>query len=429
MIAAAVAKDADFTLLPVNINPRIQELLRRCLEKEPKNRWQAVGDVRVEVEQLLSDPDGLFVQPGADVIQAPPRPMLRWIAATAVISAIIVGVAVWNVKPSEPRIITRFDYDLPEDQRFTRTAASLLAVSPDGSQFVYVANGQLYSRSMGELEAHPIPGTDDDPAEPFFSPDGQWVGYGSVTDQQLKRISISGGAPVVLCDISGPTFGPSWGEDDTILFGQPEGITRVSANGGTPELLVETEPPEQVQGPQMLPDGESVLFTLATTSGGTRWDEAHIVVQSLDTGKRRTLIEGGSDARYVATSHLVYALADVLLAAPFDVGSLEVLGGPVPIVEGVRRTAVTGTANYGFSDRGSLVYVVGSVLGTTDRILALVDRSGEVERLNVRPAPYLSPRLSPGGMQLAVQTLEDDGQNDIWVYDVSGDTELPSKGV
>ena len=418
MIAAAVAREPDWTPLPANLHPIVQLLLRRCLEKEPKDRWHAAGDVRLEIERALADPDGVFVQPVADVIQAPPRPILRWIVGTAVLSAIVAVAATWNLKPSEPRPISRFSHVPPEDQ-FTGAG---LAVSPDGSQFVYVANQQLYLRSMDELEAHPIPGTDGIAIEPFFSPDGQWVGYLSLTDGQLKKISVSGGAPVVLCDFTPPVFGASWRADDTIVFGQSEGILRVSANGGAPELLVETEPPEQVHGPQILPEGESVLFTLATTSDGTRWDEAQIVVQSLDTGERRTLIEGGSDARYVPTGHLVYALEDVLFAAPFDVGSLEVTGGQVPVVEGVRRSPITGLARYAFSEWGSLIYVAGFV--STDRILALVDRSGVVEPLNVRPAPYLSPRLSPDGSQLAVQTLEDDGQSVVWVYDLSGDTAI-----
>ena len=120
-----------------------------------------------------------------------------------------------------------------------------------------------------------------------------------------------------------------------------------------------------MHGPQMLPGGEWVLFTLTSARGVTRWDEAQIVVQSLDSGERKILWEGGSDARYVPTGHLVYALEDVLFALPFDLASLEVSGGPVPMVEGVRRAGApspnTASANYGFSDHGTLIYVPGSV--------------------------------------------------------------------
>ncbi len=177
----------------------------------------------------------------------------------------------------------------------------------------------------------------------------------------------------------------------------------------------------------MLPGGEWVLFTLTSADGATRWDEAQILAQSLESGERRILWEGGSDARYVPTGHLVYALEDVLFALPFDGDSLEVLGGPVPVIEGVRRAVVlrnsTATANYGFSDRGTLVYVPRSTVGSRS-ILALADRSGVVEPLDVPPNNYLTPRLSPDGSRLVVQTTDNEGSSDIWVYDLSGDTQI-----
>ena len=271
------------------------------------------------------------------------------------------------------------------------------------------------------MEARPIQGTDEDPASPFFSPDGEWVGYYSTSDNKLKKIAPIGGAPVTLCDATIP-FGVSWGSDDTIVYGQPEGIMRVSANGGTPELVIPTEAPELVHGPQMLPGGEWVLFTLSgAVAGLARWDEAQIVVQSLETGERKVLWEGGSDARYLPTGHLVYALEDVLFALPFDLASLEVSGGSVPMVEGVRRvsTGTTATANYGFSDRGTLVYVAESA--TADRrILALVDRNGVAEPLNLPPGLYAQPRLSPGvRSQVAVLDMADDSEGTVMLGDTT----------
>ena len=276
------------------------------------------------------------------------------------------------------------------------------------------------------MEARPIQGTDENPNSPFFSLGGEWVGYFASSDRQLKKISTIGGASVTLCDVNAP-FGASWGLDDTIVYGQPEGIMRVSSNGGAPELVIPTEAPEQAHGPQMLPGGEWVLFTLTSAGGATRWDEAQIVVQSLESGERRVLWEGGSDARYVSTGHLIYALEDVLFALPFDLASLEVSGGPVPIVEGVRRAnnpaGNTATANYGFSDRGTLIYIPGTGAMSQMRVLTLVDRNGLVERLNAPPKEYLSPRLSPDGQTLVVQSIEDSGDF-IWVYDLTEDTAI-----
>ena len=347
--------------------------------------------------------------------------------AAVVLSALTAGVAVWNLRPTEPQPpAARFYHELPDGQAFTRVGRPLVAVSPDGSQIVYVANNQLYLRNLDEMAARPIQGTDEGPDNPFFSPDGEWVGYFSSSDAQLKKIAPIGGASMTLCDARGPS-GASWGSDDIIVYSQTEGIMRVSANGGTPELVIPAETaPELMHGPQMLPGGEWVLFTLSSASGETRWDEAQIVVQSLDSGERKILWEGGSDARYVPTGHLVYALEEVLFALPFDLASLEVSGAPVPVVEGIRRASGfagnSATANYGFSDRGTLIYVPGSGAGGRN-ILALADRDGAVEPLDVPPMAYVSPRLSPDGSRLSVQARRDEG-SDIWVYDLEGGTQI-----
>ncbi len=290
--------------------------------------------MRVDVQKVLADPDGVIVQPVAEVIQASPRPILPWVVNTITVTAILAVIATWDLKPEpppEPRPISRFSHVLPEDQQFTGRGRPLVAVSPNGSNIVYVANAQLYLRSMDELEAHPIPGTDEIPTNPFFSPDGQSVGYWSQTDEQLKRIAISGGAPLKICDVEVNPYGVSWGEDGMIVWGEPGGVMRVSGNGGTAEVLVLNEEGE-IHGPQVLLDGKSVLFTRTTLTGGaarSRWDEAQIVVHSLDTGEQKELLAGGSDARYVPTGHLVYALEDGLFAVPVDLASLEVTGGQV----------------------------------------------------------------------------------------------------
>ena len=198
------------------------------------------------------------------------------------------------------------------------------------------------------------------------------MGYWSGTDGQLKKVAVSGGAAVTLCDATNP-FDARWSADDTIVFGQPEGIMRVSANGGTPELVVERAEDANIGKPQILPDGQSVLF-----SGG-----GQVEVQSLETGARKVLVPNGVAASYVRTGHLVYAVEGVLFGVPFDLANLEVTGGPVPLVEGVWSAGQV--VHYDVSDRGSLVYVVGSGSATADRILALVDRSGGVERLNCGP--------------------------------------------
>ena len=206
-----------------------------------------------------------------------------------------------------------------------------------------------------------------------------------------------------------------------IVFGQPTGIVRVSANGGQPEMLVSVKDGEVMYGPQVLPGGEWLLFTVATAATTEAWDKAQIVVQSLKSSERKTLVSGGSDGRYLPTGHLVYARGGVLFAVPFDLPRLAVTGGPVPIVEGVKRSqGTTGAAHFSVSSTGSLVFVPGpaSTFSTLSD-LALVDRNGAVQPLKLPPGPYEYPRLSPDGKRIAFGS--DDGKSAVvWIYDVAG---------
>jgi hypothetical protein len=228
---------------------------------------------------------------------------------------------------------------------------------------------------------------------------------------------------VTICQAANP-FGMSW-DHDGILFGQgSEGIMRVSANGGTPERLVAVKSGELAHGPQMLPGGQAVLFTLATGAVGLAetWEKAQIVVQSLKSGERKTLVSNGADARYLPTGHLVYALGGVVFALRFDPRRLAVIGGPVPIVEGVARAVAfqSGIAHFVSSDNGSLIFVPGPAsTSTTQEDVAFMDRQGSVQPLKLPPGPYQSPRVSPDGTHLAVGT--DDGRvANVWIYDLSG---------
>jgi serine/threonine-protein kinase len=257
------------------------------------------------------------------------------------------------------------------------------------------------------------------PAGPFFAPGGEAIGY--FEDGQLKRIDIRGGAPFVVCATE-PSFGASWAPDNTILFGQTAGIMRVSANGGMRQLVVPARKGEFLYGPQLLPGGESVLFTATTAIGGNRWDAAQVVVQSLSSGERTVLLQG-NDARYVATGHLLYALDGALFAVPFDPGRRALLGGPVSVVNGVVRAGdqarQTPAANYGISDNGTLVYLTGrgfqaaSPFGT----LVWVDRRGREEPLGAPRRRYSAPRLSPDGTRVAFEARNP--QSDVWIWEIS----------
>jgi serine/threonine-protein kinase len=272
---------------------------------------------------------------------------------------------------------------------------------------------------MDQMDAVPVRGTEGgNPAggrSPFFSPDGTWLGFWQ--DDKLKKVAVTGGAPVTLCDAENP-YGASWTEENTIVYGQgSNGIWQVSGNGGAPELLVAVEDGELAHGPELLPGGGALLFTLGRT---LNWDEASVVVQSLATGERRTLIEGGSDARYLPTGHIVYALGPALFAVPFDVARLAITGGPVSVLDEVRRAGdQTAAAQFSVSRSGTLLYVPGAPEATSE--LVWVDRDGNRAPLAGSQAGYASPRLSPDGRRLAVRILAG-GESDIWILDLERDT-------
>ncbi len=430
ILASVLARDPDFTVFPARIHPRVRELIQRCLEKDPKRRWQAIGDVRVEIERMLAS--GELSAPADDGVGLAPKAKFRLVLPWTIAAAVAAAIAAWMLKPATPpdaRPPMRFEYQMPASQPFRNTGRPVVAFSPDGRHFVYNTTGGLYLRPLDSLTARVIPGTEGSLTNPFFSPDGEWVGYYSVEGPGgLRKMAIAGGAPVTIGPATNP-YGATWGKDGKILFAQPAGIMRVSADGGTPELIIKTKDSEQAHGPSLLPDGKTVLFSLTRAQGPTRWDQAEIVAQTIGSTQPKVLLRGGSDARYVPTGHLVYAVADVLFAVPFDVSKLEVKGGPVPIVTGVQRAVVpatnTAAANFGISDRGALVFLnsvaAPAVVQTT---LGIVDRNGAVRRLDVPPAIYRSPRISPDGRQVAVETITETGQSIIWVYDLSGTTAI-----
>jgi serine/threonine protein kinase/Tol biopolymer transport system component len=424
-LAAILRGEPDWNRLTPNLHPRISLLFERCLEKHSKDRYGVISDARVDIQKVLTDPSGVLVKPvTADATQRKIRTMLPWIAA----AVIVAGVAVWILKPSpppEPKRVTRFIHELSDGQQFTRDATGEaqfnLAISPDGSQFVYATTNGLYLRSMKEYDAKLIAGTDGYSVQPFFSPDGQSIGYLSVSDLKLKKIAISGGPPVVLCDTGPLVFGASWDLEDTIVYSDLQsGIMRVSAKWGTPEPLIKVEILKARESgvpifPQMLPDGKTILFTTLSGSGGLN---VQIEAQSLETGDRRLLVKGGLLAKYLTSGHIVYRSftnnVRNLYAVPFDSKKLEV-GGQVSLLQGVQDLAI--------SDSGTLVYVpqtaVTSINGTGIMQLGRlvwVDKKGNEEPLAAKPDRYGHFSISPDGTRVALGVAAT-GRSDIWIWD------------
>jgi Tol biopolymer transport system component/predicted Ser/Thr protein kinase len=413
VLASVVKEQPALDRLPA----RVGTIVERCLQKDPRQRWQAIGDVRVEIEALLAGPHGILE---GDLL-APPRSLWKraiGVVAVGILASAITGVVVWNFKPSVPLAVTRFPVQLGEGQSFFGNRLQI-AISPDGRQMVYCANLRMYLRGMAELEARVVPGSEvpSGMSSPVFSPDGHVLAFYSAGDSTLRRIAVNGGAAVTICRAVNP-WGMTWGVDG-LVFGQGnQGILRVSPNGGQPEVLLTAKSGELVAHPQVLPGAEAVLFTVAKAPNA--WDKAQIAVQVLKTGARKTLIDGGSAARYLPTGHIVYAVSGSLFAAPFDLRRLEVTAGPAPVVEGVMRGSLTGMAHFNFSDNGSLIYIPGPAsTGSGQVSLALVDRKGGVEPLKLPPAAYGYPRVSRDGKRVAYG-IDDGKEVAVWIYDVSG---------
>jgi eukaryotic-like serine/threonine-protein kinase len=425
-LAAVLRGEPDWTALPANVSPALVALLRGCLDKDRRRRIADLSTARFIIDHDGDAVTAVAVSPASTIWRA--ASILVAVAAAAGIAAYTTFSLTKVSAPSLP--VMRSTIALPMGDRFTSAGVHVVALSADGTRLVYTANQRLYLRTMDQLEPTPIRGTEValDQAgaarNPFFSPDGRWIGFWQ--DGQLKKVSITGGAPLMLCPAENP-FGVSWTSDNTIFYGQSDdgagkgaaGIWRVSSEGGKPEHVVKIEAGQIADSPRLLPGGRAIMFTLLARRG--EFDTAQIVVQSLDSDRRHVVVERGADARYVPTGHLVYALGGTLLAVPFDVTRLAVTGDAVPLVEDVAQVNVT--AHFAISNQGALVYVPRDALVglQRQRTLVWVDRQGrEVPIKGVPPRSYFYPRLSPDGTRVALDVRDE--ANDIWIWYLARET-------
>ena len=389
------------------VSPGLDRVVRRALAKDPDERWQTARDLMNALQWILDDGSRGTAAAAPSVGRGRGRgrrPALL-LAMTAV--AALVGFAalstLWGTRPPVATPI-HLSFFRPVGLELTNTGRPVLAISPDGTNIVFNANNQIYIRRLDAAESVPIPGTQGTGVQtPFFSTDGRWVAFFSVETRELKRIPVDGGVAVTICrspaGAPAGNFGASWTADNQILFATQEGVFRVSANGGTPQKIADLKPGETVHGPRMLPDGDHLLLTVTTATGADRWDKAHIIAQSLSSGARTVLIEGGADGRYLDTGHIIYAVGTTLFAVPVNVQSLRILGAPVTIVRNVRRSAVpavnTADAFVAISKSGDLAYIP---VAPDSSINVSVDLSG---RLTPLPDTGLrAVRVSPDGSQM-----------------------------
>jgi serine/threonine-protein kinase len=399
------------------VAPEVIRTVERCLEKKPDRRFQSAADLAFALRSVAGGADEVSTGP-VEVATVPTWPrLLPWaLLLLAALVAVVATLRPWRDAPTAESPVARLTVTLPEGDSLEGLWPAL-AISSDGSRLVLsVHRGgdqRLYWRQIDEFELTEIPGTDG-AVSPFFSPDGNWVGFSVPSEHKLKKVSLVGGSPQTLCTCDARDA--NWGEDGTIVFAgypRPE-LFRVSADGGEPEPLTSRDASFQADeiyhlGPQILPGNEEVLFTATDATMRGR-----VAVLSLATGERHTVIEGGTYGRYLPSGHIVYVLAAEgdLLAVPFDIGSLEVTGNPVPVLGGLKTTNL-GSAFFTVSDIGTLAYVAGPPAFL--RRPAWVDHQGRIEVLPFPPAYYMSPRVAPDGRRMSV-AIAGEGVS-VWLLD------------
>ncbi|SPF39810.1 Serine/threonine protein kinase [Candidatus Sulfopaludibacter sp. SbA4] len=410
---ASVIKDTpDLTALPEATPPEIRRLLRRCLEKEPRRRLQAIGEARFLLEEPAEEVGQSSWQ--AEAPAPPRRTVLPWIIAGALALTTLVAAAIaWRATRPEDRPMLRFSADLgPDAVAGVRTTA---AISPDGTRIAYpvrTSGGtQLATRLMDQSKAIVLSGTED-ARDAFFSPNGQWIGF--FAGGKLKKISVQGGAPLTLCEDTAPNGdrGGSWGEDGAIVATlDTRRIFRIPEAGGKPQLLplkADEKDATQYRWPQILPGGEAVLVT-----GGTvgNFDDANIAVVSLRTGDPKIVARGGYFGRYLPSGHLIYIHQGTLFAVPFDARRFETHGTPAPVLQDMAGSPATGSGQLDFSRSGTLVYLSGGGAGDA-RAIAWMDAAGKKTPLFTQAGVVFTPRLSRDGKNLALTVT-----GDVFIYD------------
>jgi hypothetical protein len=414
-LATVIKDQPDWSKLPAGTPRHIERLLRRCLAKDPRQRLQAIGDARLELDEssLAAEESA----PGA-AVPAPRSAYANVFAGAMAIAALALGAALaWNFKPApaSPPQVRVAELLRTEDMPNTPTLRiqGLVAFSPDGAKFVLATQRGLLLRSLDLLESALLPGTEG-AASPFFSPDNRWIGFQK--DGQLRKIPVAGGAVTAIC-ASGPLASATWGPDNSILIGGTfAGILRVSPGGGTPAVIVSPQPGRIYLRPRALPDGKSFLYLRGLPGNRELWE---IVQQSFGKDDATVVMRGANDAVYVPSGHLVYAQGTDLFAIAYDPKSRKTRGEAVALAQNVSVSTGLSTAHFAVSNTGTLAYIEDRDSIFRSRLVA-VDRLGKAKVLTAEVRDYSDPRVSPDGRMVAVH-LQDD-QNDVWVADIARGT-------
>jgi eukaryotic-like serine/threonine-protein kinase len=412
VLARILERDPDFSLLPAGLPRQVEKLLRRCLEKDRRLRLRDIGDARLELLDALARPEtGPAVSgsltPGAHRVQRTALRTAGWkIAALIMLAVIMIGLALQATRKTHPQAVTRFTI-----AGGGSAPGAGLALSADGRLLAYATQQGLMVRALDRLDSRLVAPNNITQGGPFFSPDGQWLGFRGW--ESLRRVSIEGGPIETILDRVYPAG--DWAGKDQVLFGDARGIFRVAAAGGTPEQLLALEGTDQVVSVEALPEREAVLYTVVPMRGNNMRmaagsPAARIEALDLRTGQRHLVLRGGGRPRLTPTGHLLYASGNTIYAVGFDRRALTVRGTAVPVV------TTPGMIEFDVSDNGTLAYQ--SMVTSEDKQMVWVDRQGVEESLGAPARAYLYPRISPDGTRVAIDVNQTGVARDVWIWDL-----------
>jgi len=424
-LAGVIRAEPDWSLLPATTPMRVRVLLQRCLQKDPKERLQAIGDARIALNEVLSGAPDLAPVGRAEAAAVPLwRSTLPWalLGVTAVALAALSFVHFRQKPQASAAPVQRFEIAVPDPNvNFIR-----VLLSPDGTQLVLIGSNpnRLWLRRVDSLDAHPLEGTEGATGVPFWSPDSRFIGFSS--GLKLKKIDIEGGPAQVLCDSGTNVVGGFWTPDGKIVFGDPgrrPGLWEVPASGGVSSPLpgFEHAGNPYLYRPALLPDGRHFLYVSGNETSGDVYLGSLDSKQGQQSAKKLLSANGVVYAPSPDDSNLGYLLfgrptapgapAATVMAQPFDLGKWELMGEPVPIAEQVVSASASLT--------GTLVYSSGGA-ATETRQLTLFDRQGKILGTVGEPGLYYSVAFSPDGKRVVAQRENLQSSNDnLWMMDLA----------
>lgn len=411
-LASILNAEPHWEALPTSIPGNLMVLLRRCLQKDPKERVHDIADARIELNESLH-PTAMAAQPP---IRARRLPSLPWIIAMLSIAVLIVLVVSNQLRPpTSSGSVRRFTIPMGPVKYLRSTA---LAISPDGTELSYAADGQLFRRPIDQLATARL-GDALQPIRSCFFVNSEWVGYQQLG--KLMKIFLATGASVALSD-SPAFYGASGLADDSIIFvpGAAMGLWQVTSEGGQRSLVVVPDfgkGERSYRWPAALPGGRALLFAMLTTECSS-FDDARIIAYSLKSKDKKMVASGGTYPRYAATGHVLFARSGNLQAIPFDVKSLAPMGPAKTVLEGILMDSRGGSACFDISKDGTLVYISGGIISHNVDVVWM-DRNGNRELILKSEPVQREIRVSPDGARLAFTR-----EADIWVYDMSLKTQI-----